>query len=136
MGVRVLFACEHCDARPDADTQRTLQGQLRDDRCGAYLDAQPGGWLIWTAGGALGRRRYACPLHRDDLAADLRRHYAALHRGVLDREPYPQLWPDGFSALDERELAQLLAGDAHAARVDTDLRAGPALPSAPADRRT
>jgi len=111
MTVRVLFACEHCGARPDADTQRTLQGQLRDRRCGAYLDAQPGGWLIWTAGGALGRRRYACPEHRDDLTTELRKHYGALHPGVLDREPYPALWPAGFSALDEQELAQLLAGD-------------------------
>ncbi len=115
MTVRVLFGCEHCDARPDADTQRTLQSQLRDRRCGAYLDAQPGGWLIWTAGGALGRRRYACPQHRDHLTAELRRHYRALHPGVLEEEPHPTLWPDGFSALDERELTRLLAADAYGA---------------------
>jgi len=109
MAVRVLFGCEHCDARPDADTQRTLQGHQSGQRCGAYFDAQPGGWLIWTAGGALGRRRYACPEHRDDLTSDLHKHYRSLHPGVLDRGPYPELWPDGFSALDDRELTQLLS---------------------------
>ena len=110
MAVRVLFGCEYCDARPDADTQRTLQGQLRDRSCGAYYDAQPGGWLIWTAGGALGRRRYACHAHRVELTDDLQRHYRALHPGVVAGGPYAQLWPDGFSALDEHELARLLTG--------------------------
>lgn len=110
MGIRLLFGCEHCHARPDRDTQRTLEGQVHDRRYGAYLDAQPGGWLIWTAGGALGRKRYACPLHRDALIEHLRAHYAAIDRAVWRAEPYPALWPDGFSALDDAELAQLLDG--------------------------
>lgn len=114
MAVRMLFRCEHCDALPDPDTQRTLHGQLRDRRFGEYLDAQPGGWLIWTAGGVLGPRRYACPQHRSDLTDYLRKHYDAIHRGVWRSEPYPALWPNGFSALDERELAELLAGDLRA----------------------
>lgn len=110
MAVRLLFRCDHCQARPDRDTQRTLEGQLHDRRCGAYLHAQPGGWLIWTAGGALGRKRYACPEHRDALIEHVRVHYAAIDRAVWQAEPYPELWPDGFSALDDAELARLLAG--------------------------
>jgi hypothetical protein len=107
MGVRVLFRCEHCDALPDRDTQRTLESQLRDRRLGTYLDAQPGGWLIWTAGGALGSKRYACPQHRDALRDQLRAHYGS-HAVVWQSEPYLALWPDGFSDLDDRELAELL----------------------------
>ena len=109
MAVRVLFRCEHCDALPDPDTQRTLQGQLRDRRFGEYLDAQPGGWLIWTAGGALGCKRYACPQHRADLTGYVRAHYGTIRGSAASQtEPYPALWPDGFSAFDERELAELL----------------------------
>lgn len=108
MAVRVRFCCAYCDALPDADTQRTLQGHLRDRRLGEYLDAQPGGWLIWTAGGALGCKRYACPRHRADLIDHVRAHYGATCSGASQPEPYPALWPDGFSALDECELAELL----------------------------
>jgi hypothetical protein len=107
MGVRVLFRCDHCDALPDHDTQRALEGQLQDRRLGEYLDAQPAGWLVWTGGGALGSKRYACPRHRDELQAYLRRHHAA-HSGVWRSEPYPALWPHGFDTIDERELAALL----------------------------
>jgi hypothetical protein len=114
MAVRVLFRCEHCDALPDPATERTLGGQLCDRTFGEYQDAQPGGWLIWTAGGPLGSKRYACPQHRDDLVAYLRRHYGAVRCGVWKTEPYPALWPDGFSEVDERELARLLAADRRA----------------------
>lgn len=107
MAVRVLFRCGHCDALPDRDTQRTLEGQLRERCFGEYLEAQPGGWLIWTAGGPLGATRYACPQHRRDLTDYLRVHHRA-HSGVWKSEPYPALWPDGFSAIDDRELAELL----------------------------
>lgn len=124
MAVRLLFGCGYCAARPDADTQRAMQGQLHDSACGTYLDAQPGQWLIWTAGGALGRRRYACPDHRDELICDLRRHYGSMHHGVFDDGPYPALWPDGFSALDERELELLLAGAPRAAGVRAAGRPG------------
>jgi hypothetical protein len=121
MAVRVLFRCEHCDALPDPATHRALQGQLLDRRFGEYLDAQPGGWLIFTGGGPLGCKRYACQRHRDDLTADLRRHYGAVRScGVHASDPYEALWPDGFSGLDERELAQLLTSgrraDARSAR--------------------
>lgn len=122
MTVRVLFRCEHCGARPDLDTQRTLLGQLLDRSFGEYFDAQPGGWLIWTGGGVLGHKRYACARHRDELIGDLRRHYGAVHSAAVWRYgPYRALWPDGFSALDERELGDLLARARHAVPGPTNL---------------
>lgn len=122
MTVRVLFRCEQCGARPDVDTERTLLGQLLDRSFAEYLDAQPGGWLIWTGGGAFGAKRYACARHRDDLIAHLRRHYGATHHAAVWRYgPYRALWPDGFSALDERELADLLARARHAAPDTADV---------------
>lgn len=116
MSVRVLFCCEQCGARPDAGTQRTLVGELRDRSFAEYLDAQPGGWLIWSGGGVFGAKRYACAQHRDDLLAELRRHHgAARSSAVWSQGPYRALWPDGFSAFDERELEDLLARARHAA---------------------
>ena len=109
MPIRLVFRCDYCDVRPDTDTQRTLEGQLLDRRFGEYLDAQPGNWLIFNAGGPLGGRRYACTVHRTNLTADLQAHYGAMCRLVRDEGPYPALWPNGFSSLDERELADLLA---------------------------
>jgi hypothetical protein len=110
MPVRMRFGCEHCDAQPDGVTQRTLEGQLRDGTRGEFRDAQPGGWLIWTAGGALGSKLYACPRHRGELAADARRHFGAMRSIVWQPEPYLALWPDGLSGFDERGLETLLAG--------------------------
>ena len=115
MPVRVRFRCEHCDALPDAVTQRTLEGQLRDRTHGEFRDAQPGGWLIWTAGGALGSRLYACPAHRADLTDHVRHHYGAIRSVAWRPEPYPALWPDGLRGFDERELEALLAGEERAA---------------------
>jgi hypothetical protein len=111
MSVRLRFRCEHCHALPDPATQRTLEGQLRDRTHGEFRDAQPGGWLIWTAGGALGSKLYACPRHRTDLTDRVRRHFGAIRSIVWRSEPYPALWPDGLRGLDERDLAALLAGD-------------------------
>lgn len=111
MAVRVIFRCEHCDALPDPATQRTLEGQLRDRTVGEYRDAQPGGWLIWTAGGPLGSKRYACATHRGELVQRLRRQFGAVRCDVHRDEPYPALWPDGLGGFDERELAALLRGD-------------------------
>jgi hypothetical protein len=109
MAVKVVFRCEHCDARPDDATQRTLLGQLRDRTVGEFRDAQPGGWLIWTAGGPLGSKRYACPEHRAELVDYLRRHFGTARCGVHAEEPYAALWPDGLNGFDERGLAALLA---------------------------
>jgi hypothetical protein len=108
--VRVVFRCERCRTVPDAATQRTLLGQLRKRRVAELLDAEPGGWLIWTAGGALGPRRYACAEHRQTLIDHLRTHYGTTHPGVRAAEPYPSLWPDALSSLDERDFAELLGG--------------------------
>jgi hypothetical protein len=112
MPVKVIFRCEHCDAQPDAATQRTLEGQLRDRTFGVYRDALPGGWLIWTAGGPLGSKRYACPGHRARMIENLRREYGTIRCGVWDDEPYPALWPAGVRGLDDADLDALLAGDA------------------------
>lgn len=108
MGVKVVFRCEHCDVRPDRLTQRTLERQVRDRTLGQFLDAQPGGWLIWSAGGPFGARRYVCAEHREQLIGYVKRHHG--RSGVSDVEPFPALWPDGFSALRDREIAELLGG--------------------------
>ncbi len=124
MGVKVIFGCERCDARPDRATQRTLERHLRDRTLGQFFDAQPGGWLTWTAGGPFGSRSYACAEHRAELVARVRRHYGGRGGGVWADEPYPSLWPHGFSGFDERELAELLAG----ARRETAARREPVAP--------
>jgi hypothetical protein len=112
MAVRVVFRCDHCGAQPDTATRRTLEGQLRDRTFGEYRDAMPGGWLVWTAGGPLGSKRYACPEHREELTERLRRHYGAIRCGVRDEGPYAALWPTGVRSFDERDLAELLgSGD-------------------------
>lgn len=80
-----------------------------------HLDAQPGGRLIWSGGGVFGAKRYACARHRDDLIAELRRHYGAAHSAVVwSHGPCRALWPGGFSAFDDRELEDLLARARHA----------------------
>jgi hypothetical protein len=116
MAVRVLFRCELCDALPDEVMHRTLSSLLRDRTLGELLDAQPGGWLLWTAGGALGPKRYACPAHRQDLIDRLRRSYGAVRSQVWTQEPYRAVWPSGFSGLDEQELEKLLGAEATSVR--------------------
>jgi hypothetical protein len=111
MAVRVVFRCDHCGAQPDSATQRSLEGQLRDRTFGEYRDAMPGGWLVWTAGGPLGSKRYACPEHRAELTEDLRRHFGASRCGVGHEGPYEAIWPAGVRGFDERDLAELLGGD-------------------------
>ena len=63
----------------------------------------------------MGGRRYACSAHRTNLTADVQAQYGAICRLVRDEGAYPALWPNGFSSLDERELADLLAGADRAA---------------------
>lgn len=111
MGIRLVFRCDHCHARQDRET---LEGQLHD-RCRApYLAVQPGGWLIWTAGGALGRRRYACPEHRDAPVEHVRVH-GAIDRAAWQTAPYPALWPDACphsttpSSLSSRAVVPAIA---------------------------
>jgi hypothetical protein len=38
----VIFRCEFCDARPDPETQASLEGQLRELAFGEYVDILPG----------------------------------------------------------------------------------------------
>lgn len=113
MSSTLVFRCECCGATPDRDTDRVLRAQLRDRRFARFLIAQPGAWLIFTGGGPLGGKRYACGDHGESLVADLRHHYGTLCAMVRDPGPYPELWPNGFSSLDERELAELLAPQTH-----------------------
>lgn len=93
MAVKVVFRCEHCDVGPDRSTQRTLERQLRDRTLGRLLDAQPGNWLIWTAGGPFGARRYACADHREQLIGYVERHHGRAGAGAAD-ERAPWTWRD------------------------------------------
>ncbi|MEA2297954.1 MAG: hypothetical protein QOF77_890 [Solirubrobacteraceae bacterium] len=94
MPTRAVFRCQFCDASPDHGTQRSLQGQVTERMFGEYLDAFPGRWLVWNGGGPLGPRRYACRMHRGDLVAYLRYHYATVAAQVWKMPPYQQRWPD------------------------------------------
>jgi hypothetical protein len=89
MPSRIIFRCQFCDARPDSDTQRTLERQLRELAFGEYVDVRPGGWLTWHGGGPLGPRRYACNDHRGELTAYLREHYGTVAPHPWKRPPYP-----------------------------------------------
>src|SRR5438309_2056041 len=87
--VRVIFRCQFCDGRPDAETQRALEGQLRELGFGEYVSVGPGRWLVWHGGGPLGPRRYACGEHRGELVAYLREHYGTVAPHPWKRPPYP-----------------------------------------------
>ena len=78
MPVSVVFKCEVCGARPDPDTQVSLERQLLDLRHGEYVDAEPGCWLTWHGRGMYGPQRYACGEHRGELKAAVREHYGTL----------------------------------------------------------
>ena len=78
MPVSVVFKCEVCGARPDPDTQVSLERQLLDLRHGEYVDAEPGRWLTWHGRGMYGPQRYACGEHRGELKAVVREHYGTL----------------------------------------------------------
>ncbi|MBA2763548.1 MAG: hypothetical protein H0U42_02530 [Thermoleophilaceae bacterium] len=99
MPVRIVFRCEFCDARPDADTQLSLEHQLKAELFGEYLDAPPSNWLTWTGRGLFGPARYACAEHRGDLTAYLRTHYSSVgphpwKKGPYLRHPPPRSRPD------------------------------------------
>jgi hypothetical protein len=88
MPVRVIFRCQFCDTRPEPETQRSLEGQMREWISGEYLDALPGRWLVWHGHGVFGPNRYACADHRGDLTAYLRTHYGSLGPNAWKRPPY------------------------------------------------
>lgn len=89
LGVRVIFRCEFCDRRPDAETQGNLERQLLDLRHGEYVDVEPEDWLIWHGRGIYGPNRYACAKHRGELKAAVRRQYGALGWHPWARGPHP-----------------------------------------------
>ena len=98
MPVRYWFRCDICGVLPDDETRRSIGASTREDLFGELIDAMPGKWLVWHAGGLLGPRRYACPDHRKALLKSIRFHYAyAGEQWVWKRPPYPQRWPpDGI----------------------------------------
>lgn len=98
MPVRVVFRCEFCDDSPDADTQVSLEAQMQELRCGEYIDATPGNWLVWHGRGPYGPNRYACPAHRVALRELLRRLY-----GTLGWHPHARVLGDVSPEL-RREL--------------------------------
>jgi hypothetical protein len=91
MPSRFVFRCEFCDTEPDEATQRSLTGQLADLRSGEYVNAPPGGWLVWHGRGIYGPTRYACADHRVALRNLVRKHYGTIgwhpHARVLGNLP-------------------------------------------------
>lgn len=90
MGTRVLFRCRFCDASPDEETQKALEGQLSLILFATYVDAEPGNWLTWQGRGPYGGTLYACDEHRETLKAYLRKNYG----GPLPAAdgPHPEGW--------------------------------------------
>ena len=99
MPVRYWFKCDICGCLPDEATRSSIGASTRESLFGELIDAMPGKWLVWHAGGLLGPRRYACPNHRRDLLKSIRFHYAYCgEQWVWKRPPYPQRWPpDGIT---------------------------------------
>jgi hypothetical protein len=99
MPVRYWFKCDICGCLPDDATRNAIGASTREDLFGELIDAMPGKWLVWHAGGLLGPRRYACPDHRKMLLKKIRFHYAySGEQWVWKRPPYPQRWPpDGIT---------------------------------------
>lgn len=91
MPSRFVFRCESCDVEPCEETQRTLTSQLAELRSGEYVNAPPGGWLVWHGNGIYGPTRYACCEHRVELRNLVRKHYGTLgwhpHARVLGNLP-------------------------------------------------
>lgn len=89
MPVGVVFRCQFCEARPDGETQRSLEQQMLDLRHGEYVDADPGRWLTWHGRGLYGPNRYACGSHRGELKAFLRDAYGTLGWHPWAKGPHP-----------------------------------------------
>jgi hypothetical protein len=87
--VKPVFRCEHCDQRPDPETQASLEDQMLDMRHGEYVDAGPANWLTWSGGGLYGKTLYACGEHRGDLKARLREDYGTIGWHPWAKGPHP-----------------------------------------------
>lgn len=92
MSTRLVFRCRFCDASPDEETQRTLEGQLTLILFGTYVDANPGNWLTWHGRGMYGATLYACAEHRDTLKRYLRKHYGTIGPHPYAEGPHPMAW--------------------------------------------
>ena len=92
MPSKVLFRCRFCDASPDEETQRTLEGQLTLILFGTYVDADPGNWLTWHGRGIYGGTLYACDEHRATLKGYLRKHYGTIGPHPFAEGPHPAGW--------------------------------------------
>ena len=88
----MLFRCRFCDAQPDEETRRTLEGQLSLILFGTYVDAEPGHWLTWHGRGIYGRTLHACVEHRDRLKGYLRKHYGTIGPHPYAEGPHPAGW--------------------------------------------
>jgi hypothetical protein len=104
--VAVVFRCEICSARPDPETQISLERQLLDLRHGEYVDADPGRWLTWHGRGIYGPVRYACGEHRGELKAVVRAHYGTLGWHPWASGPHP--WAGRRGSDRARALARRL----------------------------
>ena len=54
MPVRYWFQCDICGCLPDDATRSAIGASTREDLFGELIDAMPGKWLVWHAGGLLG----------------------------------------------------------------------------------
>ena len=106
MPVRYWFRCDICGCLADEETRKSIGASTRESLFGELIEAMPGKWLVWHAGGLLGPRRYACPDHRRALLKNIRFHYAYCgEQWVWKRPPYPQRWPpDGIPDLPDGTL--------------------------------
>jgi hypothetical protein len=104
VSVKVVFTCETCRARPDPETQTSLEHQLLDLRHGEYVDAEPGQWLTWHGRGVYGRTRYACGDHRGELKASIRETYGTLGWHPWAKGPHP--WAGRRGTERARRLAR------------------------------
>ena len=102
MPVRLIFRCEICSASPDPLTQASLERQLLHYRFGEYVDAGPGGWLVWHGRGLYGRTMYSCGEHRGELKAFLREHYGTVGPHPWSMRTYPSLAAEDASAARKR----------------------------------
>ena len=106
MAIRLRFTCDICGCLPDDATRRAIGASTREDLFGELIDAMPGRWLVWHAGGLLGPRRCACADHRGELLRLIRSNYAYCgEQWVWKRPPYPQRWPpDGIQGAPDGTL--------------------------------
>lgn len=103
MPVRLIFRCRTCGAEPDQLTQVSIERQLLHWRFGQYVDAGPGGWLIWHGRGPYGPTLYACGEHRNALRSYVIKHYGGQAKS---RTTHPSLSPQDLEIARRRARYQ------------------------------